>query len=29
MWLMTTKLDRVMAYGTGPPCTKLHESLIT
>ena len=21
-WLMTTKLSKVMVYGTGPPCTK-------
>ena len=26
---MTTKLDKVMAYGIGPPCTKSHDSLIT
>ena len=27
-WLMTTKLDKVMAYGIGPPCTKSHDYLI-
>ena len=28
-YLMTTKLDKVMAYCIGQPCTKLHNSLIT
>ena len=28
-WLMTAKLDKVMAYGIEPPYTKLHDSLIT
>ena len=23
---MTTKLDKMIAYGTGPQCTKLHHS---
>ena len=27
-WLMTTKLDKMMAYGVGPPYTKSHDSLI-
>ena len=25
---MTTKLDKMMAYGVGPPYTKSHDSLI-
>ena len=25
----TTKLDKVMAYGIWPTCTKSHDSLIT
>ena len=28
-WLMDTKLDKMMAYGIGPPCRKSHDSLIT
>ena len=28
-WLMTTKIDKVMAYGIGPSCTKLHYVSIT
>ena len=27
--LKATKLDKVVAYDTGPPCTKSHDSLIT
>ena len=28
-WIMNTKLDKVMAYGIEPPCTKWYDSLIT
>ena len=27
-WSMTTKLDKMISYGIGPPCTKLHHSCI-
>ena len=28
-WLMTTKLDKIIAYGIGSPCTNSHDSFIT